>query len=132
MSMTDPIADLLTRIRNAKTIRRPTVDVPASNLKEEVVKALLREGFVDGVDRIEGSPGDTLKIRLKYRGRRTPVITALKRVSRPGHRVYAGVADLPVVRSGLGIAILSTPKGVLSDSECRRDGVGGEVLCYVW
>ena len=132
MSMTDTVADTLTRIRNANTGRHPHVDIPASRLKEDVLKALIREGFLDGYERVEAEPVDLLRAKLRYVGKQTRVIQGLKRVSKPGKRVYVGVDGLPVVRNGLGIAILSTPKGVLTDNECKEKNVGGEVLCHVW
>ena len=132
MSMTDNIADTLTRIRNANTVRHPFVDIPASKLKEQLIHAVIRQGYLTRVERIEMEPVDILRVTLKYTGRNERVISGLRRISRPGRRVYVGAKDLPVVMDGLGVAILSTPKGVLSDSECREQNVGGEVLCHVW
>jgi len=132
VSMTDSVADMLTRIRNANTMRYRVVDVPASNLKEDILKAMWREGYIEGVERVASQPVDLLRVSLKYADRDEPVVSALKRTSRPGRRVYVGVNDLPKVMNGLGIAVLSTSKGVLTDRECRREKVGGEILCYVW
>lgn len=132
MSMTDTVADTLTRIRNANTVKRSHVDMPFSKLKEDLLRALVREGYVEKYERVEATPVDTLRAKLRYVGRQGKVIQGLCRVSKPGKRVYVGAKSLPVVRNGLGVAILSTPKGVLTDSECRRENVGGEVLCHVW
>ena len=132
MVMTDPVADMLTRIRNAKTVRRPVVDLPASQLKERIAKILEQEGYIDGVERAGSGSQEVLRVKLKYRGRKECAISGLRRISTPGRRVYAGAKELPTVMNGLGIAILSTPKGVFTDSECRRQRVGGEVLCYIW
>ena len=108
------------------------MDIPASSLKEDLLKALIREGFLEEYERVEAEPVDVLRAKLRYVGKQTRVIQGLKRVSKPGKRVYVGVDGLPVVRNGLGIAILSTPKGVLTDTECKKENVGGEVLCHVW
>ncbi|MFZ5478695.1 MAG: 30S ribosomal protein S8 [Myxococcota bacterium] len=132
MSMTDPIADLLTRIRNGLQARHESIVVPRSKLKLEVVKILKSEGFVEGyLDRNEGPKG-TIKIFLKYDSGRTAVIQGLQRVSTPSRRMYVGKDEIPRVRNGLGVAILTTPQGVLSDRMARTAGVGGEVICYVW
>lgn len=132
MSMTDPIADLLTRIRNAIQARHDTVVVPRSNLKLEVVKILKSEGYIEGyLDRNDGVQA-TIKIFLKYDAARQGVIQGLKRVSSPSRRFYVGKDEIPRVRNGLGLAILTTPQGVLSDRAARTAGVGGEVICYVW
>lgn len=132
MVMTDPVADMLTRIRNAKVVRHPMVEIPASFFKEEIVKVFVREGFVEGYERVNASPVDLLKVKLKYKGRRECAISGLRRMSTPGRRIYVGVKDMPTVMNGLGVAVLSTPTGVLTDAECRRKKVGGEVLCYIW
>ena len=128
--MTDVIADMLTRIRNAISAKHETVEIPASNSKKAIADILLREGYVSSVEIIEGVQG-TIKITLKYDGA-NKVITGLKRVSKPGLRKYAGVDDIPRVLNGLGIAILSTSKGVMTDKEARVQNIGGEVLCYVY
>lgn len=126
----DPIADMLTRIRNASRALLPEVVVPHSRLKEAIAKVMLREGFIQDV-KVEGDKIKTLRLRLKYQGKRS-VIEDLKRVSKPGVRYYVGVDEIPRVRGGLGIAILSTPKGVMTGAEARRKRVGGELLCLVW
>ena len=132
MPTTDPIADLLTRIRNAQMLRRSFVLVPSSRMKEAITKVLLEEGFIQGYEVNDDRPQPKLRIWLKYDEKRRPVVAGLQRVSKPGRRVYKGKQDLPWVLSGLGIAIVSTPKGVMTGREARRLGVGGEVLCYVW
>jgi len=129
---TDPIADYLTRIRNAQTARHKVVEIPASNLKKEITKILHDKGYILNYKFEEGTPG-TIKIALKYNAKtKTPAITKIDRVSTPGHRKYAGTDELPRVLNGLGIAIVSTSKGVMSDKEARAQGIGGEVLCYVY
>lgn len=131
MSMTDPLADMLSRIRNAQQRGRSTVRSPASKLRSNVLDVLQREGYIRGYSRAEPVPGKAeLIIELKYY-EGEPVIRRLRRISRPGRRVYSGIADLPKVRNGLGISILSTPRGVLSDAEARKAHVGGEILCEV-
>jgi len=132
MSMTDPISDLLTRIRNAQTARHKTLDVPSSKMKVAIVAILKDEGYVESFSVNEEGPQGTVRIQLKYgvAGERT--IHGLERVSRPGRRVYCGKDEIPRVLDGLGLTILSTPKGVLTGQACRRLGVGGEVLCNVW
>ena len=133
MSMSDPIADLLTRIRNANSANHDSLELDHSKLKLEIVKVLQSEGYIK---RYEVSGEDThrpqIKVHLKYGPRREKVLTDLKRVSKPGRRVYTGCGTLPKVMGGLGIAILTTPQGVMTDRQARRQGVGGEVLCYVW
>ena len=132
MSMTDPIADLLTRIRNAQQARHKSVDVPTSKMKVAIVAILKDEGFVDGFHVLEeGVPG-TIRVALKYGTGGERAIQGVERVSRPGRRVYCGKDEIPKVLDGLGLTILSTPKGVLTGNACRRLGVGGEVLCNVW
>jgi len=132
MSMTDPIADLLTRIRNAIQARHDSVVIPRSNLKLEVVKILKSEGYIEGyLDRPEGVKS-TIKVFLRYDASKQGVIQGLKRVSSPSRRFYVGKDEIPRVRNGLGLAILTTPQGVLSDRAARSAGVGGEVICYVW
>jgi small subunit ribosomal protein S8 len=130
--MTDPIADMLTRIRNAITIERPFVDMPASNVKIGIAEALQREGYIWDYEVIEQSPQNVLRVNLKYGPNGERVIQTIKRVSKPGCRVYRSVGDMPEVMQGLGVSILSTNKGVLSNREARAKGVGGEVLCTVW
>lgn len=132
MTMTDPIADMLTRIRNANTVKHETVDVPASNIKKEIVRILLEEGFVRGYDVIEDEKQGIIRIQLKYGQIGERVITGLKRISKPGMRVYAAKEELPKVLNGLGISIISTSKGILTDRQARKENVGGEVICYVW
>jgi small subunit ribosomal protein S8 len=130
MALSDPLGDMLTRIRNGQAANKPAVTSPASRLRENVLEVLAREGYIRGYNREEGAHG-ALSIELKYHNG-APVIRQLKRVSRPGRRVYSGVKDLPRVYNGLGIAILSTPRGVMSDSEAREAHVGGEILCTVF
>ena len=130
--MTDPIADMLTRIRNANTVKHETVDVPASNMKKELARILLEEGFIRGYDVIEDGKQGIIRIQLKYGQAGEKVITGLKRISKPGMRVYAAKEELPKVLNGLGISIISTSKGILTDRQARKEGVGGEVICYVW
>lgn len=132
MTMTDPVADMLTRIRNANTAGHASVDVPASKLKKNIAEILLREGYIKGYDVIEGEVQDTIRLRLKYGAGKERVITGLKRISKPGLRVYARKNDVPRVLGGIGIAIISTSGGLITDKDARRLGVGGEVLCYVW
>jgi len=129
--VSDPIADMLTRIRNAITIRSEKVDIPASRMKLEVVKILKEEGFIRAYKILKDEKQGILRVALKYIDG-GGVISGLKRVSKPGRRVYAGSKEIPRVMGGVGIAILTTSKGVLSDSTCRRERLGGEVLCYVW
>jgi Ribosomal protein S8 len=134
MQITDTIADLLTRIRNASTAKHETVDVPASNMKKAIVQILVDEGYVKSytvIDDKSNSQG-TIRIVLKYGAGKQPAITGLKRVSKPGLRVYTNVEDMPKVLKGLGIAILSTSKGVMTDKKARVENVGGEVLAYIW
>lgn len=128
--MHDPIADLLTRIRNASMALHPSVTIPHSKMKEAISHILLKEGYVSSVE-VDGTIKKNLKIGLKYQGRRN-VIAGLKQISTPGLRRYVGVGDIPRVLGGMGVAILSTPKGILSGGQARREGVGGEVVCYVW
>ncbi|EQK48776.1 MULTISPECIES: 30S ribosomal protein S8 [Clostridia] len=132
MTMTDPIADMLTRIRNANMVKHETVDVPASNMKKELARILLEEGFIRGYDVIEDGKQGIIRIQLKYGQIGERVITGLKRISKPGMRVYAAKEELPKVLNGLGISIISTSKGILTDKQARNAGVGGEVICYVW
>lgn len=131
MNVTDPIADMLTRIRNANMKKHPTVDVPASNMKKQIANILLEEGYIKEVQEIEDNKQNVLRITLKYVGKEK-VISGIKRISKPGLRVYVGVDELPKVLGGLGIAIVSTSKGIVTDKEARKLGVGGEVLAFVW
>ncbi|MCD6345247.1 MAG: 30S ribosomal protein S8 [Anaerolineae bacterium] len=133
--MTDPIADMLTRIRNAIVARHNKVSMPSSKIKVAIAKILKEEGYIEGYRVTREKPQPTLVIRLKYLGdqkRQRPVITGLKRVSKPGRRMYTPVKTIPWVRSGMGIAVLSTPKGVITGQQARRLNVGGEIICYVW
>ncbi len=133
MVVNDPIADMLTRIRNAQIAKHDTVTLPASNLKKGLAKILLAEGYVKSVDFQEEGISGSIKIVLKYvNGKQQPVIAGLKRISRPGLRVYARCEELPKVLGGLGIAIISTSKGLMTDKEARKSAVGGEVLAYIW
>ena len=132
MVMTDPIADLLTRIRNANMVRHEKLEVPASNIKKEIAEILKREGFVRDVEYIEDNKQGIIRIFLKYGSSNERVITGLKRISKPGLRVYAKADEVPRVLNGLGIALVSTSQGVLTDKEARAKQVGGEVLAYVW
>jgi len=130
--MTDPIADMLTRVRNATAARKASVDVPWSRHKEEIARVLVQEGYLAAAATIEAEPRRVLRIDLRYDNQRRPVITGIRRVSRPSLRVYVGMDKIPAVRGGLGINVLSTPKGVLVDRDARREKVGGEVICTVW
>ncbi len=134
MSVSDPIADMLTRIRNAAAARHDSVLMPASKIKVAIAGVLKDEGFIKdfSVAAEDGKPQPNLKVELSYGGRRTPVLNGLQRVSKPGLRVYVQRREIPRVYGGLGIAILSTPKGVMSGQEARRNEVGGELICYVW
>ena len=130
--MTDPIADMLTRIRNANQNRAKTVSMPSSKMKEEIAKILKDEGFVEEFSIEENDVQNTLTLTLKYGQKKERVITGLKRVSKPGLRVYSKAEDLPKVLNGLGIAIISTPKGIMTDKKARKENVGGEVIAYAW
>ena len=132
MTMTDPIADMLTRIRNANTVKHETVDVPASNMKKELARILLEEGFIRGYDVIEDGKQGIIRIQLKYGQAGERVIQGIKRISKPGMRVYTNAYEIPKVLNGLGISIISTSKGILTDRQARKENVGGEVICYVW
>ena len=132
MTMTDPIADMLTRIRNANMVRHEKLEVPASNLKKEIAEILKREGFVRDVEYVEDNKQGIIRIFLKYGKDNERVITGLKRISKPGLRVYAKNDEVPKVLNGLGIALVSTSQGLLTDKEARAKKVGGEVLAYVW
>jgi len=130
--VTDPIADMLTRIRNALAARKATVDVPLSRQKQRLAEVLVREGFLEGATVVAEDGRRQLRVELRYDARRRPVILGIRRVSKPSLRVYVGVKEIPVVREGLGVSVLSTPKGLLVDREARRQKVGGEVVCAVW
>ena len=132
MVMNDPIADMLTRIRNAQVAKHDAVVLPASNAKKAIAKILLAEGYVKSVDFVDDGPQGSIKITLKYVGGKQPVIAGLKKISKPGLRVYAKGAELPKVLGGLGIAIISTSKGLMTDKEARKQMIGGEVLAYIW
>jgi small subunit ribosomal protein S8 len=129
----DPIADMLTRIRNGCTVHKETVDVPASKFKEKLAEILLQEGYLKSVERVQDEKGfPVLRVGLKYGPRREQVIKYIQRVSRPGRRAYVGHTDLPRVHKGLGVAVVSTSRGLMVDREARRLGVGGEVVCEIW
>ena len=131
--MTDPIADMLTRIRNANTVKHDTVDVPSSKMKLAIAKILLDEGYIKSYELVENGKFNDIRITLKYgASKNEKIISGLQRISKPGLRVYANKEELPKVLGGLGVAIISTNKGVITDKEARKLGVGGEVLCFVW
>ena len=130
--MTDPIADMLTRIRNALAVNKETVEIPSSNMKKAIADIMLKEGYVSDVKLVEDGYAGKLVVTLKYAGKKKSVINALQRISRPGLRVYANVDNMPKVMDGLGIAIISTNKGVMTDKQAKAANVGGEVLCYIW
>lgn len=132
MVMTDPIADMLTRIRNGNNAKHETVDIPASNMKKSIADILLEEGFIKGYDVIEDAKQGILRVQLKYGKDNVKIITGLKRISKPGLRVYVKSDEIPRVLGGLGIAVLSTSKGIITDKAARKEGVGGEVICYIW
>lgn len=132
MNITDPIADMLTRIRNANSVGKSRVDIPASNIKNNIGELLKKEGFISDVKLVERKPQNMIRVYLKYGENDEKVITGLKRISKPGLRVYVGKDEVPRVLGGLGIAVISTSQGVMSDKEAREKGIGGEVLCYVW
>jgi small subunit ribosomal protein S8 len=135
MIVSDPIADMLTRIRNGLMAGKKVVKIPHSKLKVEVARVLVEEGYIDGYEIEEAQPSDWIVVQLKYVGTRRyrrPVITGLERISKPGRRIYTGYQDIPWVLSGLGIAVLTTPQGIMTGQNARRKHLGGEVLCYVW
>lgn len=132
MHITDPIADMLTRIRNANNARHTTVDIPASNMKKAIAQILLEEGYIKNVEIIDDNLQGVIRVTLKYAENKQKVLTGLKRVSKPGLRSYASKEELPRVLKGLGIAIISTSKGIMTDKEARRQNVGGEVLAFIW
>ena len=132
MQITDTIADMLTRIRNANSAKHDTVDIPASNMKKSIAQILVDEGYVKGFQVIEDGKQGVIRMTLKYGDNKTPVLTGLRRVSKPGLRIYSNCEDMPKVMKGLGIAIVSTSKGVMTDKKARKETVGGEVLAFVW
>ncbi len=132
MSMTDPIADMLTRIRNANMVGHESVDIPASKMKKSIAGILLEEGYIKGYDVIEDNKQGIIRVQMKYGANKEKVITGIKKISKPGLRVYAKKEEIPKVLGGLGIAIISTSKGIITDKEARKQNVGGEVICYVW
>ncbi len=132
MAMTDPLADMFTRIRNAVRRRHAVVQIPASTLKAEIARVLYQEGFIHGVDRIKEGGHPVLRLHLRYQEGEVPMITGIRRVSRPGKRVYVRRPHIPHVQGGMGVAILTTPKGVMTGTESRVQKIGGEVLCYIW
>ena len=132
MQITDTIADLLTRIRNASSAKHATVDVPASNVKKAITEILLNEGYIKGYQVVEDGKQGIIRITLKYDENRTPVISGIRRVSKPGLRIYSSCEDMPKVMKGLGIAIVSTSKGIMTDKKARELNVGGEILAFIW
>lgn len=132
MQITDAIADMLTRIRNASSAKHETVDIPASNLKRSIAQILLEEGYIKGIEDIKDEKQGVIRVALKYSGNKQNVITGVKRISKPGLRVYAGKDEVPKVLGGLGVAIISTSKGIMTDKKARTEGVGGEVLAFIW
>ena len=132
MQITDTIADMLTRIRNANSAKHESVDIPASNMKKAIAEILLEEGYIKSFQVIDDEKQGVIRVTLKYGENKTPVITGLRRVSKPGLRIYTNCEGMPKVMKGLGIAILSTPKGVMTDKRARKENVGGEVLAFVW
>jgi len=132
VGMTDPIADMLTRIRNANIVRAKVVEVPGSRIKRDLATIFKDEGYIDDCEFIEDDKQGMIRLYLKYGPDRSRVITGLRRISKPGLRVYAGKAEIPRVLGGLGIAVLSTPNGLMTDRKARKEGIGGEVLCYLW
>ena len=132
MQITDTIADMLTRIRNANSAKHPTVDVPASNMKKQIAQILVDEGYIKSFRVIDDDKQGVIRITLKYTENKSQVITGLRRVSKPGLRIYSNSKDMPKVMKGLGIAIVSTSKGVMTDKQARKENVGGEVLAFVW
>ena len=130
--MTDPIADMLTRVRNAIRANKETVEIPSSNMKKAIADIMLAEGYISDVKLVEDGYNGKILITLKYVGKKKNVINGLKRVSKPGLRTYAGVENMPKVMDGLGVAVLSTNKGIMTDKQAKAANVGGEVLCYIW
>lgn len=132
MTMTDPIADMLTRVRNANAVKHKSVDIPSSNLKKEIATIMLDEGFIKSYDIIEDGKQGIMRIQLKYGKNKGKVLTGIKKISKPGLRVYVKKTEIPRVLGGLGIAVISTSKGLLTDKAARKEGVGGEVIAYIW
>lgn len=132
MQITDAIADMLTRVRNAGSAKHESVDIPASNIKKDIARILLDEGFVKNYELIEDGKQGLIRIVLKYTGNKQNVISGVKRISKPGLRVYANKDELPKVLGGLGVAVISTSKGIMTDKKARAEGVGGEVLAFIW
>ena len=132
MTMTDPVADMLTRIRNANIAGHAMVDIPASKMKKNIAEILVKEGFIKSYEIIEAENQDIIRVQMKYGANKTKVITGIKKISKPGLKVYAKADEVPRVLGGLGIAIISTSSGLITDKEARKLGVGGEVICYVW
>ncbi|TCO75001.1 30S ribosomal protein S8 [Marinisporobacter balticus] len=132
MTMTDPIADMLTRIRNANVVKHENVDIPASNMKKSIAEILLKEGFIKGYDVIEDGKQGIIRVQMKYGQNKERVVSGLKKISKPGLKVYVKSDEIPKVLGGLGIAILSTSNGIVTDKDARKLGTGGEVICYVW
>lgn len=132
MGMTDPVADLLTRIRNANTVHHEVVEVPSSKMKKSIVDIMLNEGYLKNIEEFNDGSVPMLRLSMKYANNKQKVITGLKRISKPGLRVYTSNEEIPQVLSGLGIAIISTSKGIMTDREARKANVGGEVICYIW
>ncbi|MDD7347583.1 MAG: 30S ribosomal protein S8 [Clostridiales bacterium] len=132
MTMTDPIADMLTRIRNANTVGHETVNIPASKIKKSIAEILLEEGYIKGFEEIDDNKQGIIKIDMKYGANKERVISGIKKISKPGLKVYAKADQVPKVLGGLGVAIISSSKGVVSDKKARELGVGGEVICYIW
>ncbi len=132
MQMSDVIADMLTRIRNANDAKHSTVDIPASNMKKAIAEILVNEGYVSAFETIEDGKQGIIRVTLKYTGKKQKVLRGIRRVSKPGLRIYAGCEEMPRVMNGLGIAIVSTSKGIMTDKQARKEKVGGEVLAFVW
>ena len=132
MVMTDPIADLLTRVRNANNVGHEVVDIPASKMKKALLEMFLNEGYINGIEEYNDGSVPMIRVTMKYGANKERVITGLKRISKPGLRVYCGKEDIPRVLNGLGVAVISTSKGILTDREARKQDVGGEVICYIW
>ena len=132
MQLTDPIADMLTRIRNANSAKHKTVDIPASNMKKAIAQILLDEGYIKGFQVVDDGKQGIIRVTLKYGANKSKVLTGLRRVSKPGLRVYASCEELPRVLKGLGVAVISTSKGVMTDKKARKENIGGEVLAFIW
>ncbi|MDD2294936.1 MAG: 30S ribosomal protein S8 [Eubacteriales bacterium] len=132
MTMTDPVADMLTRIRNANTAGHASVEIPASKMKKNIAEILVKEGYIKGYELVEDDKQGIIKVQMKYGADKQKVISGIKKISKPGLKVYAKSSDVPKVLGGLGVAIISTSNGLITDKEARSAGVGGEVICYVW